>query len=139
MHGRSGRQQENWTKLVKNQSWVSWSGFAFERLCFTHTDQIKKALGLSVIQTQIYGWKSQNDDEGAQIDLIIDRADNIIHLCEIKFCNATFVIDKSYAAKLRNKVASFSKVVKRKPYSLRWSLLLALWTTNIIKNWYKMK
>ncbi|MBK8547675.1 MAG: hypothetical protein IPL63_09920 [Saprospiraceae bacterium] len=100
--------------MVKNQSWVSWSGFAFERLCFTHTDQIKKALGLSVIQTQIYGWKSQNDDEGAQIDLIIDRADNIIHLCEIKFCNATFVIDKSYAAKLRNKVASFSKVVKKK-------------------------
>ncbi|MBK7524642.1 MAG: ATP-binding protein [Saprospiraceae bacterium] len=114
MHDRSGRQQENWTKLVKNQSWVSWSGFAFEKLCFTHTDQIKKALGLSVIQTQIYGWKSQNDDEGAQIDLIIDRADNIIHLCEIKFCNATFVIDKSYAAKLRNKVASFSKVVKKK-------------------------
>jgi AAA+ ATPase superfamily predicted ATPase len=114
MRNRTGRQQESWTNLVKKQSWISWSGLAFERLCFAHIQQIKNALGLRVIETAYYSWESKNEDIGSQIDLLIDRADNIINLCEIKFTHAEFTIDKSYAMSLRNKLAAFSSTQKKK-------------------------
>ncbi len=114
MRSKSGRQQESWTKLVKNQSWVSWSGFAFERLCYAHIENIKNALGLGVIQAEIYNWKSRDEHDGAQIDLIIDRADGIINICEIKFAGSEFIIDKTCAGNLRNKMDTFSRLVKKK-------------------------
>lgn len=114
MRNRTGRQQESWANLVKKQSWISWSGLAFERLCFAHIQQIKTALGLRVIETAYYSWESKSEDIGSQIDLLIDRADNIINLCEIKFTHAEFSIDKAYAMSLRNKLAAFSSTQKKK-------------------------
>ncbi|HMR90607.1 MAG TPA: ATP-binding protein [Saprospiraceae bacterium] len=115
MRRSSGRQQESWTKLVKNQSWVSWSGLAFERLCFTHTNQIKKALGLTVIESHVSNMNIVNhDDQGAQIDMLIDRADKVVNLCEIKFSKGEYVIDKAEAQVLRNKILAFEKYASRK-------------------------
>lgn len=108
------RMKNEWSKIVTGSSWQSWSGLAFERLCFAHIPQIKNALGLSVIQSAISCWQSQSIDEGAQIDMIIDRSDGVINACEIKFSKTEFVIDKAYAKNLRNKLSSLETTVKKK-------------------------
>ena len=104
--------KNEWSKIVTGSSWQSWSGLAFERLCFAHIPQIKNALGLSVIQSAISCWQSQSIDEGAQIDMIIDHFNWVA--CEIKFSKTEFVIDKAYAKNLRNKLNSMETTVKKK-------------------------
>lgn len=105
MNVNGRRISDNWNKMVSLPSWQSWSGYAFERICFSHAFQIKKALGLLAISADISSWHNEN----AQIDMIIDRADRIIHICEIKFSKNEYEITKSYAKNLRNKLAEFSK------------------------------
>lgn len=116
MRNQPYNTSRNWGNIIKSQSWVSWSGLAFERLCFKHISQIKKALKLEAIECSVSPWTKTDSKEGTQIDMLIDRADRIINVCEIKFAKADFVIDKAYAKKLRNKVHLFSemKVNKRK-------------------------
>lgn len=119
------RTQRNWTNIIKSQSWVSWSGLAFERLCFAHLPQIKQALKLEAIESIIATWAKTDQDSGAQIDLLIDRADRIVNVCEIKFASADFVIDKDYARKLRNNIRRFAE----EPANKRKSIFLTLITT----------
>ena len=98
-----------WLLKSTGQSWTSWSGYAFENICLRHISQIKKALGISGIYTEQSVWRysAKNDETGAQIDLLIDRQDNCINLCEIKFANAEFVIDRKYADELESKRTVF--------------------------------
>jgi uncharacterized protein len=94
-----------------------WCGLAFENVCLKHVLQIKKGLGISGIYTEQSVWRSdgRTEGQGAQIDLLLDRADNTINLIEIKFSAATFVIDKKYAAELENKKQIFAdKTATRK-------------------------
>ena len=90
-----------------------WRGFAFETVCFNHISQIKKALGIVAVATNQYAYLQRGCDEsqGAQIDLVIDRADNIVNLCEIKFFKAKYEHDKSEHERLLNKEASLEKAV----------------------------
>ncbi|MCB0579136.1 MAG: AAA family ATPase [Phaeodactylibacter sp.] len=115
-----------WVKKSATPSWRSWSGFAFERLCFSHIAQIKKALGISGVYTEESAWAGQEEatGAGAQIDLLIDRADNVINVCEIKFSQNPFAIDKKYAAELRNKLFAFRQNTKT-----RKTLFLTMITT----------
>lgn len=92
-----------WLNIIETPAFFTWSGFAFEMVCLHHVSQIKKALGISGVQTSIATWQSPE----AQIDLMIDRRDQVINLCEMKFSIHPFVIDKKYAGTLRNKVGSF--------------------------------
>ncbi len=105
-----------WQKLSNTQSWKSWSGLAFESVCLKHTEAIKQALGISGIYTEASIWKSGTVTvgSGAQIDLVIDRSDNCINICEIKFYENDFSIDKKYAALLENKKNIFKKETKTK-------------------------
>lgn len=108
---REGR--ESWHKISAKPTWKSWSGLAFERVCLKHIYKIKEALGLRVIYTQSSSWSSASKTgTGAQVDLLIDRADFIINLCEIKFSEEVFTIDKKYAIELRNKRARFKQESK---------------------------
>ena len=76
---------------------VSWRGLAFEQVCFHHVRQIKKALGIEGVQTRESAWSKRDDDsEGAQIDLLIERNDNVLNSCEIKFYGDDFKVDKDY-------------------------------------------
>lgn len=95
-----------WLRKSQHRAWSSWAGYTFEGICQKHLAQINRALGISGISTVESAWSylpTGNAEEGAQIDLLIDRADNCINLCEIKFSNFEFVIDKAYARDLRNK------------------------------------
>jgi uncharacterized protein len=121
--------KDSWDKEVMSQSWKSWSGLAFEWLCFYHIKQIKKALKLEVIQSEVSPWQSKGE-QGAQIDMLIDRSDRVVNLCEIKFSRAEFSIDKAYAQVLRNKIAQFSALEANKKKTIFMTMLTTFGTTN---------
>ena len=99
-----------WSNNMLSASVSAWQGFSFELLCLVHLPQIKDALGISGIASSVSQWKN----ETSQIDLIIDRADRIVNLCEMKFSNAPFEITKAYAERLRNRMADFCVATKCK-------------------------
>ena len=84
---------------------------AFEDVCFSHQEQIKRALGIQGVHTEIYPWRfiSEGVTPGAQIDMLIDRADRVVNVCEMKFVQGEFSIDKDYDEKLRNKIVAVTE------------------------------
>jgi AAA+ ATPase superfamily predicted ATPase len=92
-----------WMNGLDHPRQRAWAGYAFEQVCLAHVDQIKQGLGIAGIQSAVSSWTG----EGAQIDLIIDRRDRIINLCEMKFSTSMFVINKTYAQQLKNKISAF--------------------------------
>ena len=106
----------NWITLSQTQSWKSWSGYAFENICLQHIEKIKTKLGISGIQSQAFSFLSKGTDEfeGTQIDLLIDRADNAISLCEIKFYNDHYLLSKNEADNIRKKRTLFRHFSKTK-------------------------
>jgi hypothetical protein len=125
-----------WHNVSKTPSWIAWSGYAFESICEKHIEQIRRILEIDKINALAYNWRNvppkHSRKNGAQIDLLFDRDDNAITLCEIKYSNEKFVVDKEYAKKLINKLDVFESVTKTKK-----QLLLALITTAGIKpNFY---
>ena len=113
----NGCDDNFWLKAGNSPSGRAWFGYAFEVLCLKHIRKIKEALGIAGVITKESSWiyKSNiNNDKGAQIDLVIDRADNCINLCEIKFTHELFTIDKDYAMQLRSKKSIFIEKTKSK-------------------------
>jgi hypothetical protein len=104
-----------WNSMSARPSWKAWCGYAFENLCLSHIEQIKSTLGIAGVLTQTASWLFQarsKDDEGAQIDLLIDRADQCINLCEMKFSQEEFIIDKRLAGELERKLRVFRRKSK---------------------------
>ena len=97
-----------WQQLSNTPSYNSWSGFSFKSVSLKHIEQIKKGLGIQSIYSTNSSWYSDN----AQIDLVIDRADNIITICELKFSQQHFSISKSYYENLRKKITEFKLETK---------------------------
>ncbi|MBU0764837.1 MAG: ATP-binding protein [Bacteroidetes bacterium] len=96
-----------WQNSIDSPRHRAWSGYAFEQVCLMHMEQIKKELGISGVHTEESSWRSSGGENGTQIDLLIDRADQVINICEIKFSVGEFVIDKKYAQTLRNRISTF--------------------------------
>lgn len=108
------QQNENndehfWSASIDSAMHRAWSGLAFERLCMAHTQQIKAALGIAGVLSNVYSWRKEADEmsDGAQIDLLIDRNDQVINLCEMKYSLSEYAIDAEYEQKLRNKKSVF--------------------------------
>jgi len=117
-----------WLKMASSPSGRAWSGYAFESLCMKHVNKIKEALGIRGVTTSECGWiykpEKNSGERGVQIDLLIDRADHCINLCEIKYAAEPFVINKSYTAELLAKKAAFVRHTHTKK-----SVFLTLITT----------
>lgn len=111
-------QTLNFDQLFLTPSFKSWSGYAYENVCFAHIAQIKKSLGISGMLTKIFSYTSRPTDSlpGTQIDLLIDRMDHAIHLCEIKFSTGAFILDKKTAENIRQKHAVFKYNSKTKKH-----------------------
>lgn len=108
---RNTTMSENyWAKIHKTPAWYEWSGHAFETLCMKNIGKIKSALNIAGVMTEESHWQHAE----AEIDLLIDRADDCIHLCEIKFCNSEFVIDRAYAERLEKKRDVFQRITGTK-------------------------
>jgi AAA+ ATPase superfamily predicted ATPase len=101
-----------WTSLIDNAKHRAWSGYAFEQICMQHAAQIRRKLGISGVVTYSASWRSRASDPAVQVDLLIDRNDGIINLCEIKYAESEFVIDKKQDEILRNKRSSFINETK---------------------------
>ena len=113
-----GYNPNYWLNLSKKPKYLSWAGYAFEAICMKHADRIMKSLGIANLAGEIGSWRfipaKKSKERGAQIDLLIDRTDNSINLCEIKFSDNKFSIDKSYAKNLINKIEVFEEKTKTK-------------------------
>ena len=111
----------------------SWQGLAFELLCLMHIPQIRQALSIGGVATEVSAWFDKSDRQketkGSQIDLIIERADRIIHLCEMKFSQGEYRITADYEKKLRDRMELF----REKPHSKK-SLVHTFVTTFGVAN-----
>jgi len=111
---RRGTGGDYWSSLMDTGNHQAWAGYSFELLCQTHISQIKRALSIGGVVSYTSGWRSKDAENGAQIDLLIDRNDNVINLCEIKYATKAFVITKSYDENLRNKRGVFIEETRTK-------------------------
>ncbi len=86
------------TSTLSDATLASWMGLSFEDVCFTHIRQIKQALGIAGVSTRESLWSKRGDEDGpgTQIDMIIERKDNVIDVCEAKFVAGEFIVDKDY-------------------------------------------
>jgi len=105
-----------WQQLASGQAYKIWTGYAFESLCFKHIDRIKEALGIAAVYTQIssYQKKGDKDQKGFQIDLVLKRNDNAIHLCEVKYYDGDFTVDAEYAKRLDERKRLFKSSTRTK-------------------------
>lgn len=108
------KEKHNWNAMQGTPPFYTWCGLTFELLALCHIDQIKQKLGISGINSSEYAWRSDTSGSGAQIDLVIDRADNTINLCEMKFSVGNYSIDKNYEMNLRNKLARFMAISEKR-------------------------
>lgn len=101
----------SWLRKSSSRRYEAWCGHAFESICFKHLQTIRGAIGFADVETIAASWryiaKTDTDEEGAQIDLLLDRADHCINVCEIKFSDKPYIITKSYAQALERKLRVF--------------------------------
>jgi hypothetical protein len=99
-----------WSKNIGSSMYNNWCGLAFERVCFAHIPQIKQALSIGGVTTNEYSWSTRKTDQhaGAQIDLLLDRSDETIDICEIKYTSASeYTVTEDEECKILNRRESF--------------------------------
>lgn len=105
---RNEFSDDYWLRFSTTSAHSVWRGFSFEKLCLMHLPQIRKKLGISGVLTAAFSWHGEIDGKRAQIDLVIDRNDGVINLCEIKCCSDVYVIDKAQSELMRHKRGVFT-------------------------------
>ncbi|MBR5102168.1 MAG: ATP-binding protein, partial [Muribaculaceae bacterium] len=115
-----------WSDSINSPRYSAWSGYAFEVLCLNHLRQIKQVLGISGVQSRACCWSSKREEgkKGAQIDLLIDRADQTINVCEMKFSKSEYELTKSDDENISNKISAFIDQTKT-----RKSIMLTMVTS----------
>ena len=101
-----------WTEWQNSTQYLAWIGYSFEMLCLAHIEQIKNALGISGVQSNVCSWFGGNAKGHAQIDLLIDRNDKTINVCEMKYSDDEYEIGKDTEQDLRNKLKVFRETTK---------------------------
>lgn len=102
--------EDFWMHMQGSHAYETWGGLSFERLCFSHLQQIKQALGVSGISTKAYAYYGK----GCQIDMILERADRNVNVFEIKYCDGPFSISAAYAERLNERKRLVSSTFKNK-------------------------
>jgi hypothetical protein len=121
----------NWQAMQRAPEWHAWLGYAFETVCYKHISAIRSSLSISpdaIADSWRYVPRKNSKSRGAQIDLLFDRQDDAISLCEIKYSSEPFVIVKEYADVLKRKVEVFREQTRTKK-----QLFLALISANGVK------
>ena len=96
-----------WSNSQNTHAYSTWSGLSFEMLCLNHVEQIKAALGISGITANVFSWFGKGKNRSAQIDLLIDRADKAVNICEMKFHNKPYAMTAQDEDDIEHKVSSF--------------------------------
>lgn len=110
--------EQYWVRLMRTPVYNTWCGLSFERVCLLHTRQIKAALGISGIMANIFSWHTKAGDThpGVQIDLLIDRADNVINVCEMKYAPNGYDMTAAAYKDIKTKVSVLSGYVPARKY-----------------------
>lgn len=127
----------DWMRIAQSQDYKIWCGYAFENLCLKHIDAIKVHLGISGVQTDVNSFlhrKDSNYEKGFQIDMLIDRKDDVINICEMKFYADEYSISADYAKKLRTKKEGLKTVSKTK----KVVHITFITTYGVLENKYKI-
>ena len=113
INDKTGLDEDFWQNNLNSQSINVWRGFAFENVCFNHIKQIKRALEIGGVSSKQSAWISPGDGKqtGTQIDLIIERRDNVFNMCEIKFYNKSFSVSKSYYEKVLGRIELLGEMI----------------------------
>ena len=115
---QKGRDERFWSNTLDAPAKRAWAGITFEQVCKDHINQIKQKLGISGVLSEQSSWFVKRDEErgitGTQADLVIDRRDRVITLCEMKFSVNEFEIDRVYDKKLRDRIGTFHSVTGTK-------------------------
>ncbi len=116
IEGKALMGKNTWLKQSTEDKYKIWAGYAFENLCIKHIEAVKLALGISGIYTETSSYTHKGDEtsEGFQFDMLIDRADRAINLCEIKFYNDDFTLTDEFATYLRQRRERFKVITKTK-------------------------
>jgi len=107
-----GKDPHFWSSMIQTPARISYEGYAFEWICFDSNESIKKALGISGVLSDVYTWTNRNSDQGVQIDMVIDRHDRIVNLCEIKYTSKPYEISKEEWWGLSGKIEAFMAAQK---------------------------
>lgn len=111
----NARNQSFWMSNYRSPMLNTWRGLSFEKLCLWHIKQIKEALGISGISSRVFSWTGRNSEgEKAQIDLLIDRSDNVVNICEMKYSIEKFAITKKIYENVLHKLSVFLDATKTK-------------------------
>ena len=97
-----------WSSMYNSTLHNSWAGLAFERVCLQHLEQIKKGLGFGAVISTAHSWRCTD----AQIDLLIDRNDDIINICEMKYSKSKYALDADEIERMQHRVDAFQKTTK---------------------------
>lgn len=126
-----------WQQVSASNAFQNWCGYAFEGICIKHIIAIKRKLGIGGVYTEQSSWRLQGSKnrKGAQIDLLIDRKDGCINLCEMKFSKNEFEINKSYAASLEEK----KKVLSSNTKTRKAIFTTMITTFGVVNNQYKVQ
>lgn len=100
----------SWMSRIDSPAWRAWSGYAYESICLEHLTAIKKALGIGGVYTEASSWVDKA--RSVQVDLLIDRRDHVINLCEVKFTQEPFVLTKANKDELQRKLFVFREDTK---------------------------
>lgn len=133
LNGRHKKGVGYWQALQGTPAFYAWAGLSFELLALQHIEQIKAKLGISGILTEEYAWRSGADAHGVQIDLVIDRMDKTVNICEMKFSEAHYEITSEEDMKLRNRLRLFRENCCSPSKSLQLTLVT---THSLAKNKY---
>ena len=107
MESNRSNDSHYWSAMLDSHVHSTWAGLAFERLCLLHVDGIKRALGISGVLANVHSWRNPN----AQIDLLIDRRDGVINICEMKYCAGQYTMTAEDDASLANKKVELKNAV----------------------------
>lgn len=111
---RSKQNLPSWTAFTGTAGYHAWCGLSYELVCLLHTPQIKQTLGIAGVDSSEFAWRSTSSHRGAQIDLLIDRMDNVINLCEMKYSQGEYRMTASDEKSMLNKKAAFVEETKTK-------------------------
>ncbi|MDE5969427.1 MAG: hypothetical protein K2G74_01175 [Muribaculaceae bacterium] len=113
-----GVDEEYWNKLAQTPTYNTWCGLAFERVCLLHSRQIKVALGISGIMANIFSWHINKNENhpGVQIDLLLNRSDNVINVCEMKYAPNGFYMTSTELKKINTQIVVLQQYVPARKY-----------------------
>lgn len=100
-----------WRSMANSQTVRIWCGLAFERVCLQHVEQLKTALGIQGVASRVYAWRSTTVKPAVQVDLVIDRDDRVVNLCEMKYTSGPFAITSGYERELVSKVDAYVREI----------------------------